>query len=52
MDAFLEKGNYEVIVHAAAFTSPPQVDENPVHALNVNIIGTSNIVKLCIKENL
>lgn len=52
MDAFLEKGNYKVIVHAAAFTSPPQVDENPVHALNVNIIGTSNIVKLCIKHNL
>lgn len=52
MDDFVDKGNYEVIVHAAAFTSPPKIDENPIHALDVNIIGTANIVKICIKHNL
>lgn len=52
MEEFLERGNYEIIIHAAAFTSPPQVDENPVTALDVNVIGTSNIVKLCIKHSL
>ncbi len=52
MDDFLEKGNYDTIVHAAAFTSPPKVEEYPVQALDINVIGTSNIVKLCIKHDL
>ena len=42
-----DNGKYEIIVHAAAFTSPPQVDEDPINALEVNIMGTANIVKLC-----
>ncbi|MCK5149249.1 sugar nucleotide-binding protein [bacterium] len=37
------------IVHAAAFTSPPLIDKDPVQAIDVNIIGTSNVVKLCIE---
>ena len=37
----------KLIIHAAAFTSPPKIDENPVKAIDVNIIGTSNVVKLC-----
>ncbi len=37
------------IFHAAAFTSPPLIDKDPVQAIDVNIIGTSNIVKLCIE---
>lgn len=52
MDDFIEKGNYDAIVHAAAFTSPPKVEEDPIKALDVNVIGTSNIVKLCIKHCL
>lgn len=39
----------ELIVHAAAFTSPPLVDKDPGRAVEVNIIGTSNIVKLCME---
>jgi dTDP-4-dehydrorhamnose reductase len=34
-------------VHAAAFTSPPRIDEDPTRAIDANIIGTANIVKLC-----
>ena len=41
----------KLIIHAAAFTSPPKIDENPVKAIDVNIIGTSNVVKLCNEIN-
>jgi len=42
----------ETLVHMAAFTSPPKIDQNPIQALEVNIIGTANIVKLCKKHGL
>ncbi|MCX6155131.1 MAG: sugar nucleotide-binding protein [Candidatus Kapabacteria bacterium] len=41
-----------IIIHAAAFTSPPKVDSNPLKAIDANIIGTSNVVKLCINNNI
>ncbi|MGZ7135615.1 MAG: sugar nucleotide-binding protein [Methanobacterium sp.] len=44
--------NPDVVVHAAAFTSPPKVDEVPMQALDVNIIGTANVVKLCSEYNM
>jgi len=47
MNEYLLGKTIEVIVHAAAFTSPPKIDENPIKAIDVNIIGTSNLVKLC-----
>jgi len=52
MDQYLSNGNFSLILHAAAFTSPPKVDQNPVDAIDVNIIGTANLVKLCIKYNI
>lgn len=36
-----------LVIHAAAFTSPPRIDENPQLAIDVNIVGTANVVKLC-----
>ena len=39
--------NLSVLVHAAALTSPPRVDQEPQRALEVNIIGTANVVRLC-----
>lgn len=35
------------VLHAGAFTSPPKINEDPMRALEVNIIGTANIVRLC-----
>lgn len=52
MEEYVKKGKYNVIVHAAAFTSPPKVEENPIDALDVNIIGTANVVKLCAKYDM
>jgi len=52
MEEFIKKGNYNLIIHAAAFTSPPKVDQDPLKAIETNIIGTANITKLCIKHKL
>ena len=52
MDRYLGNGNWSMIVHAAAFTSPPRIDQDPLRAIDVNIIGTSNVVKLCVKYGL
>jgi len=41
----------DTIVHMAAYTSPPKVDNNPIDALAVNIIGTCYIVEACAAVN-
>ncbi|MEZ7196961.1 SDR family oxidoreductase [Pseudodesulfovibrio karagichevae] len=38
------------VFHGAAFTSPPKIDENPIKALDSNIAGTANVVKLCFEN--
>lgn len=47
MHAFVAKSGLDVIVHAAAFTSPPAIDKDPQRALTTNIVGTANVVRLC-----
>jgi dTDP-4-dehydrorhamnose reductase len=47
MKEYVQTHPFELMVHAAAFTSPPMIDKNPITALDVNIVGTANIVKLC-----
>lgn len=47
MKQYLDDRDFDSVLHAAAFTSPPRIDENPMLALEANIIGTSNVVKLC-----
>ena len=37
----------KILLHGAAFTSPPKIDQDPVKAIEVNIIGTANVVRLC-----
>lgn len=50
MEDYLKReGDVQLIIHAAAFTSPPKIEQDPLKALEVNIIGTANVVKLCIK---
>jgi dTDP-4-dehydrorhamnose reductase len=36
------------VIHAAAFTSPPKIDQDPQRALETNIIGTAQIARLCV----
>ncbi len=52
MSKYLDNREVDTILHAGAFTSPPLIDESPEKALNVNIIGTSNLVQLCSKKNI
>ena len=59
MDAFVESlvaanpgAPLRTIVHGAAFTSPPKVDQDPGKALDANIVGTANVVRLAQKWRL
>jgi dTDP-4-dehydrorhamnose reductase len=47
MEAWAGDRAIRVVVHAAAFTSPPRIDQDPRRALDVNIAGTANVVRLC-----
>ncbi|MBN2351050.1 MAG: sugar nucleotide-binding protein [Spirochaetales bacterium] len=52
MEAYLRRGAYTTIFHAAAFTSPPKIDADPLQALEVNVIGTANVVRLAMAHRL
>ncbi len=52
MEAFARRRNLGILVHAAAFTSPPKVDKDPQRAMEVNIVGTVNVVRLCMALGL
>jgi len=49
METFLKGKLVSTIFHGGAFTSPPKIDQDPIKAIEVNIIGTSNMVKLASK---
>lgn len=52
MESYLAGREISLIVHAAAFTSPPRINEDPQRALDVNIIGTANLVKICARYGI
>lgn len=52
MESYIKLGDYNMLLHAAAFTSPPKVDRDPLKVIEVNIIGTATVVKLCMKYDL
>mgnify|MGYP001221649206 CR=1 FL=1 len=47
MAAWVRGRAIDTVLHAAAFTSPPKIDEDPLRALDVNVLGTVNVVRLC-----
>ncbi len=52
MEDYLRRGAYTTIFHAAAFTSPPKIDADPLRALEVNVAGTANVVRLAMAHRL
>jgi dTDP-4-dehydrorhamnose reductase len=52
MNKYLDGKKIDCIVHAAAFTSPPKINEDPKKAVFANIIGTSNLVMICMEKNI
>jgi dTDP-4-dehydrorhamnose reductase len=52
MDRYLSNGKYKILLHCAAFASPPKVELDPIKGVEMNIVGTANVVKLCSKYNI
>lgn len=52
MGDWLDSHTVTTIIHGAAFTSPPKIDEDPARALEVNIIGTARLVELAARRDL
>ncbi len=52
MQDYLHHKDISLIIHAAAFTSPPLIDQDPARAIAVNILGTANIVQLCMLNTI
>jgi dTDP-4-dehydrorhamnose reductase len=51
-DNFISKNKSNTIIHAAALTNVKEIENNFIDAINTNIIGTINVVKLCEKYKL
>jgi len=47
MRDYLRENEFDTLLLAAAFTSPPAVDDNPIEAMKTNIGGTANVIELC-----
>ena len=52
MEKWLAAKKYDTFLHCAAFTSPPLIDKDPIKALDVNIVGTANVTRLCMQKNM
>jgi dTDP-4-dehydrorhamnose reductase len=52
MNKYLQIKEIDCIVHAAAFTSPPKINQDPLKAVLTNIIGTANIVSICMEKKI
>lgn len=44
--------NYETVVNAAAFISPPRIEKAPAHAIQTNIIGAAKVTLECMSRNI
>lgn len=51
-DGFILNNKPSTIIHAAAATNVKGIEANYVYAMDVNIVGTINIIKLCEKYRL
>lgn len=52
MEEYIKNKGINTIVHMAAFISPPKIEANPELAIDTNIFGTANVVKLCMTHNI
>jgi dTDP-4-dehydrorhamnose reductase len=52
MEEWIRGKDISMLIHAAAFTSPPRIDKDPLKALETNIVGTANVVKLCMLNEI
>jgi len=48
----IKNNKYTHLIHTAAFKVPSEVEKNPISGIDVNIVGTCNVVKICQKYNI
>jgi dTDP-4-dehydrorhamnose reductase len=51
LEKLLDENKPEIIINCAAIKSE-KVDENPIESININIIGSCNLSKYCLKNNI
>lgn len=44
--------NIDYVIHAAALKQVPTAEYNPLEFIKTNIIGTSNVIEACLKNNI
>ena len=50
---YFEKNKPDLVLHCAALSRPMKIHEkNIIKSINTNIIGTSNLVNICTKNNI
>lgn len=47
-----EQYNFDIVYHAAAYKHVPLIERNPHEAVYVNIVGTMNLARLAVKNNV
>lgn len=52
LELIFEQHHPEVVFHGAAYKHVPMMEANPIEALDVNFIGTKNLVDLSVKNNV
>lgn len=52
MRAYAARSGCKAVLHAAAFISPPRIDKDPLKAIEVNIIGTALVTRVCMELGL
>lgn len=43
--------DFDLVIHCAALTNVTEIEKEPLNAVEVNIIGTINILRECVKHN-
>jgi len=51
MEAWLGARPVRLVIHGAAFTSPPKIDQDPARAIATNIVGTANLATWCLRHD-
>jgi len=52
LEEIISKDDYETIYHLAAVVGVKNYTENPLNTINVNVIGTKNIIDIALKNDI
>ncbi len=52
IEKIMDDHKIEVVIHAAAYKHVPLVEVNPIDGFKNNVIGTNNLVAICMKKKI